>query len=400
VGHNNPLQSPHAGGILAAFGDGSVQFIHHMKIVDIRLTGLAGGTVEGGWADELKPEDDLHTIVEVITDEGLTGVGSAMTSKALVAAAVKLLRPFLIGERPDEPARLSERLRQTTFWQGRGGAVEHAISGIDIALWDLMGKICGQPVARLLGGCYRHKIRPYASLLFDEPEPLRVKLETVVARGFKAIKLGWRPFGRCDRRTDELLVRTARDTLGPDIDLMVDAGGSEQFWPHGYKWALETAKMLAHYDVAWFEEALPPDDLAGYIELRRQAPLPIAGGEVLTRRQSFRPFIEQHAWDIVQPDCTKCGGLTEAWRIGWLAYEHNILLVPHGWNTALGLAADLHLTAALPVARYVEYLTPSPYIEEIITEPFQLDAEGYLHLAERPGLGVELNREALARFAI
>lgn len=371
-----------------------------MKIVDIRLTGLAGGTVEGGWADELKPDDDLHTIVEVITDEGLIGIGSAMTSKALVAAAVKLLRPFLIGERADEPARVTERLRQTTFWQGRGGSVEHAISGIDIALWDLMGKICNQPVARLLGGCYRHKIKPYASLLFDEPDALREKLHKVVARGFKAVKLGWRPFGRRDRRTDELLVRTARETLGPGIDLMVDAGGSEQFWPHGYKWALETAKMLAGYDVTWFEEALPPDDLEGFIELRRHAPLPITTGEVLTRRQSFRPYIERHAVDIIQPDCTKCGGLTEAWRIGWMAYEHNVLLVPHGWNTAIGLAADLHLTAAVPVARYVEFLTPSPYIDELVVSPFRPDSDGNLHVPEGPGLGIELNRETLKRYGI
>ena len=139
---------------------------------------------------------------------------------------------------------------------------------------------------------------------------------------------------------------------------MVDAGGSEQFWPHGYKWALETAKMLADYDIVWFEEALPPDDLEGFIELRRHSPVPIATGEVLTRRQSFRPFLERHAVDIIQPDCTKCGGLTEAWRIAWMAYDHNIQWVPHGWNTAIGLAADLQLSAAMPVARYVEYLTP------------------------------------------
>ena len=233
------------------------------------------------------------------------------------------------------------------------------------------------PSPRLLGGCYRDRIKPYGSILFDEPRPLREKLQQTVARGFKAIKLGWRPFGRRDRKTDELLIKTARDTVGPDVELMVDAGGSEQFWPHGYKWALETAKMLADYDVVWFEEALPPDDLEGFIELRRHSPVPIATGEVLTRRQSFRPFLERHAVDIIQPDCTKCGGLTEAWRIAWMAYEHNILLVPHGWNTAIGLAADLHLTAAMPVARYVEYLTPSPYIDEIITEPFRPDAEGY-----------------------
>ncbi len=369
-----------------------------MKIVEIRLTGLSGGTVEGGWANELKPEDDLHTIVEVVTDEGLTGVGSVYTSKALTEAAVRLIQPILLGERADEPMRVSEKLRQSFFWQGRGGSVEHAISGLDIALWDLMGKICNQPVSRLLGGNYRDRIKPYGSMLFDEPGPLRDKLHAATARGFRAIKLGWRPFGRRNRQTDELLVKTARDTVGPGVELMVDAGGSEQFWPHGYKWALETAKMLADYDVVWFEEALPPDDLEGYIELRRNAPVPIATGEVLTRRQSFRPFLERHAVDIIQPDCTKCGGLTEAWRVGWLAYEHNILLVPHGWNTAIGLAADLHLTAALPVARYVEYLTPSPYMEEIITEPFRVDAEGFLHTPTKPGLGVDLNREALRRY--
>ncbi len=371
-----------------------------MKIVDVRLTGLSGGTVDGGWPGGMKPEEDLNTIVEVVTDEGLVGVGSAMTSKALVAAAVALLRPHLIGERADEPARVSEKLRQSTFWQGRGGAVEHAISGIDIALWDLMGHICGQPVSRLLGGNYRTRIKPYGSILFDEPPLLRETLKQTVERGFKAIKLGWRPFGRRDRRTDELLVKTARDTVGPDVELMVDAGGSEQFWPHGYKWALETAKMLAGYDVVWFEEALPPDDLEGYVELRRHSPVPIAAGEVLTRRQSFRPFLEQHAVDIIQPDCTKCGGLTEAWRIGWMAYEHNIQWVPHGWNTAIGLAADLHLSAAMPVARYVEYLTPSPYLDELVMTPFRPDAEGYLTVPDKPGLGIQLNRDALKRFGV
>jgi L-alanine-DL-glutamate epimerase-like enolase superfamily enzyme len=369
-----------------------------MKIVDVRITGLTGGTVDGGWPQGNKPEEDLNTILEVITDEGLTGVGSAMTSKALIEAAVQLLRPHLLGERADEPARVSEKLRQSTFWQGRGGAVEHAISGLDLALWDLMGKICNQPVARLLGGYYRDRIKPYGSILFDEPGPLRETLLQTVARGFQAIKLGWRPFGRRDRRTDELLLRTARDTVGPGIELMVDAGGSEQFWPHGYKWALETAKMLATYDVVWFEEALPPDDLDGYVELRRHAPLPIATGEVLTRRQSFRPFLERGAVDIIQPDATKCGGVSESWRIAWMAYEHNILFVPHGWNTAIGLAADLALVASIPVARYVEYLTPSPYIEEIITEPFKLDAEGFLPIPDLPGLGIELNREALKKY--
>lgn len=369
-----------------------------MKIADLRLTGLSGGTVEGGWAKELTPEDNVHTIVEVITDDGLIGIGSAFTSKDLVAAAVKLLGPLLIGERTDEPARVSEKLRQQMFWQGRGGSVEHAISGIDIALWDLFGKATNQPVARLLGGIYRTKIKPYGSLLFDEVDPLRAKLRTAVKRGFRAIKLGWKPFGRRDAKTDEQLVAAARETVGPDVEIMIDAGGSESFWPHGYKWALRTSHMLAAYDVVWFEEALPPDDIAGFAELRRHSPVPIATGEVLTRRQNFWPLFERKAVDIVQPDCTKCGGLTEAMRIAWMAYENNVLWVPHGWNTAVGLAADIHLACAVPVAKYVEFLTPSPYVDDLIESPFRPDADGMLTLPDSPGLGIELNQEAMTRY--
>ncbi len=290
-----------------------------MKITRVDVLPLTGGTVDGGWPQGHEPQENLHTLVEVHTDEGISGVGSCFTSGKLVQGAVELLWPLMKGESGVEPERVSEKLRASSFWQGRGGAVEHAISGIDIALWDIMGKACGQPVSRLLGGNYRSRIRPYGSILFDEPDVLRTRLEDTVARGFKSIKLGWRPFGRRDRKFDELLVRTARETVGEEIELMVDAGGSEQFWPHGLNWARETAKMLADYDIVWFEEPLPPDDLAGFIELTKQSPVPISGGEVLTRRQAFQPWIEQRAFDIVQPDATKNGGLSESRRIapGW-----------------------------------------------------------------------------------
>jgi D-galactarolactone cycloisomerase len=315
-----------------------------------------------------------------------------------VIGAIELLWPLLKGQSAVEPERVSETLRQSSFWQGRGGSVEHAISGIDIALWDLMGKACGQPVSRLLGGNYRDAIKPYGSILFDEPQPLARLLASVVARGFKAIKLGWRPFGRRDRKFDELLVRTARHAVGDDVELMVDAGGSEQFWPHGVNWARNTANMLADYGIVWFEEPLPPDDIEGYIALTRVSPVPIAGGEVLSRRQAFQPWIERRAVDILQPDCTKNGGLSESRRIAWLAHDHNVQVVPHGWNTAIGLAADLQFSAAIPVARYVEYLTPCAYIDEITTEPFRLDAQGFLKIPVKPGLGVETDAGKLARF--
>lgn len=370
-----------------------------MQIRDIKIHRLLGGTVDGGWPEGHEPEDDLHTLVEIETDEGLSGIGSVFTNSALVQAGVETLRGFWEGESALEPERVSEKLRQSCFWQGRGGTLEHVISGIDIALWDLFGKACNQPVARLLGGYYRRKIKPYASILFDEPDMLSERVKSVASRGFRAIKLGWRPFGRRNSQFDELLVRTAREAVGDDVDILVDAGGSEQFWPHGYKWALRTSQMLAEYNIGWFEEALPPDDIEGFIRLRNAAPVPIAGGEVLTRRQSFLPWIERGAFDIVQPDATKCGGLTEARRIAWQAYDHNVQFVSHGWNTAIGLAADLHLAASLPVARYVEFLTPAPYIDDILTEPFKLDEAGCLTIPDKPGLGIELDRDVIARFA-
>ncbi|MGL4464674.1 MAG: mandelate racemase/muconate lactonizing enzyme family protein, partial [Planctomycetia bacterium] len=167
-----------------------------MKISDVRTIGLRNASVDGGWPDNrIQPEDNLHTLVEVESDEGLVGLGSCFTSKGLIDGAIKLLKPMLVGMPDDEPDRVSETLRQKCFWQGRGGAVEHAISGVDIALWDLVGRRYGVSTSKLLGGRYREKIRPYASILFDEPERLAENLRSVVSRGFRAIKMGWRPFG-------------------------------------------------------------------------------------------------------------------------------------------------------------------------------------------------------------
>jgi D-galactarolactone cycloisomerase len=371
-----------------------------MKIVKVDIIPLVGGTVDGGWPQGHEKKENLHTLVEVFTDEGITGAGSVFTSGALVEGSMGLLWPLLKNESALEPERVTEKLRQSTFWQGRGGAVEHTISGLDLALWDIFGKACGQPVSRLLGGNYRDRIKPYGSILFDEPDALRQMLDEVVNRGFKAIKMGWRPFGRRDRKFDELLVRTARQTVGDKVELMVDAGGSEQFWPHGLNWARGTAQMLADYGIRWFEEALPPDDIEGYIELTKTSPVPIASGEVLTRRQSFIPWIERRAVDIIQPDCTKNGGLSESRKIGWYAFDHNVTMVSHGWNTAVGLAADLQLAAAMPIALYVEYLTPSDYMEHLTVEPFEIDAEGFLKIPTKPGLGIELDREKLKRFRV
>ncbi|MGL4461413.1 MAG: mandelate racemase/muconate lactonizing enzyme family protein, partial [Planctomycetia bacterium] len=191
----------------------------------------------------------------------------------------------------------------------------------------------------------------------------------------------------------------ARETVGPDVDLLVDAGGSEEFWPHDYKWAVNTAKMLGDYGVGWFEEPLAPDDLEGFVKLREASPVPIAGGEVLVRRQSFLPFLQRGAFDIVQPDATKCGGLTEMRRIAQTADDCGAMVVPHGWNTAVGVAADLQFVASLPVAKYVEFLTPCKYIDDLLAAPMTLDADGYLAIPSGPGLGVELDRDGLKHYS-
>jgi len=371
-----------------------------MKITEIRSIPLLGETPINGWENETEPQDNLHTLIEVQSDEGPVGVGSCYTSTPLVNAALALLKEHLIGESAIEPERVSEKLHQMTFWQGRGGTITHAISGVDIALWDLLGKATGQPVGRLLGGFYRRTIMPYASIIFGwPPETFAETLQGLVAQGFRAVKMGWGSFGRISRDRDEMLVQTARQAVGDDIALMVDAGGSGQYWPNEYKWALETAYMLNDYDITWFEEALRPDDLDGYVALREHAPLPISSCEVLTRRQAFIPWIERHAVDIVQPDCTKVGGLSEARRIAWMAYDHNVTLVSHGWNTVVGLYADLHLAAAMPDAKYVEYITPSPYMDDLSTAPPKLDAAGCLEIPTTPGLGVALDPAKVARYS-
>jgi D-galactarolactone cycloisomerase len=371
-----------------------------VKIRDIHAVGLYGATPEGGWNAELAPDDGVHTLVAVVTDEGLVGYGSAFTDAHLVKAALGVLEPLFRGESALEPERVSEKLHQNTFWTGRGGTITHAISAIDIALWDLLGQATGQPIGRLLGGRYRERVRPYASLLMCEPEVLCEKLTVLISQGFKAFKLGWGPFGRESTTLDERIVSRAREVVGSDIDLMIDAGGSDAFWPNGFKWALRTATMLTEYGVRWFEEPLRPDAIEEYALLRAKAPLPIAGGEVLTRRQSFLPWFKAHALDIVQPDVTKVGGLSEERRIAWAALDHDVDVIPHGWNTAIGLASDLQLASALPRTDLVEYLTGSAYIDEIVEHPWQLDGDGMLSIPDAPGLGITLDLDAVAHYGL
>lgn len=340
------------------------------------------------------PDRRFHVLLEVRTDDGTSGWGAAYSERGQAIGALAWLKRFVVGENPLEIERVTEKLHQVSFWVGRGGAMTHAISAVNIALWDLVGKVLGQPVSVLLGGRYQACVPAYGSVLFAPVDGLASRIDAMLQRGFGAIKLGWEPFGAASLAADEALVRAARRAAGDKTTLMIDAGGSAPFWPWRLKDALERARMLADYGVHWLEEPLVPDDLEGYVKLTDRSPVRIAHGEVLTRRQSFTPYLSRGAMDIVQPDACKVGGLSEMRRIAWMAEEQGIDLVPHGWNTAIGVAADLHLAASLPHGRFVEFNVGNLLVENLSEPGFQL-VDGCLAVPDGPGLGLAIDRDRL-----
>lgn len=354
-----------------------------MKIVDWKL---------------YSPDKRFHVFLEVETDAGIRGWGAAYSQKGQVLGALEWLKRFVVGENPLEIERVTEKLHQVTFWIGRGGAMTHAISAINIALWDLAGKALGQSVSVLLGGRHRTAVPAYGSVLFTPVDTLPARIDAMKQRGFRAMKLGWEPFGHRTVAEDEKLIRCARATAGDQTTLLVDAGGSSPFWRLRLKDALERARMLADYGVYWFEEPLQPDDIEGYARLTDLSPVKIAHGEVLTRRQSFSPYFNRRAMDIVQPDACKVGGLSEMRRIAWMAEERGIDVVPHGWNTAVGVAADIHFVASLPSRSFVEFNVGNVLVEELCHPGFRLDSDGCLPVPNAPGLGVELDRDRMREF--
>src|SRR5579875_3059510 len=204
----------------------------HVRITAIHAVPLFGESPKGGWSAEIRPEDTIHALIAVHTDAGITGHGSVFTDGRLVQAGLQVLEPLFRGENALEPERVSEKLHQNTFWMGRGGTLTHVISGIDIALWDILGKVTLQPVGRLLGGFHRRRALPYCSLLMEEPARMRDIVAEYRARGFRAFKIGWGPFGRRDdARLDAAIVRAAREAAGEGAKLFVDPGASDAYWP-------------------------------------------------------------------------------------------------------------------------------------------------------------------------
>lgn len=370
-----------------------------MKIVDVEAIPVRLPEVDISIADGI--QDDL--ILRIHTDGGIVGVGETDSCSPVVKAIIEApsswmhcqgIKQLIVGEDPFDIGKIWEKMYQGTLWIGRGGPVLHAMSAVDMALWDIVGKALGKPVFKLLGGAYRDKIRVYASTLFTEdPGEMRQNALSYVRQGFTAVKFGWGPMGD-DPKKDIELVKTARKAVGEDVSLLVDAGCC---WDAIT--AIRRAKEFEKFGIYWLEEPLPADDLFGYAKLCESVDLRIATGEQETTASAFRDLIAKGKVSVIQPDVSRAGGITACKKIASLAHDSNVLCVPHAWKTDILLSATLHLVATLPRIPFVEFcVSKSPLRKELVLEPLQVD-NGFVRIPQKPGLGIELNEAAIKRYS-
>ncbi|HLA53200.1 MAG TPA: mandelate racemase/muconate lactonizing enzyme family protein [Flavitalea sp.] len=347
-------------------------------------------------------QDDLIIIIE--TDEGITGYGEVDTApyvgKAVVEAYMSHgqcygLAEVIIGMDPFDYEQIWNEMWFKTYYYGRSGPVMHVISGIDMALWDIMGKATGKPVHKLLGGSYVDKARAYASALMPETiDGVKKLVDANLALGYTAMKFGWGPLGY-DAKFDIELIKAARKAAGDGIEIMIDIGKRYRLKP-----AMYVAKALEQLDIYWLEEPLPAEDFAGYKTLAASTTMRIATGEEETGRMAFSRLINETHVDVIQPDMSRCGGLTEAKKIASIAKDNNILCVPHAFKTGILVAASIHLIAAIPNAPFLEFsVTESPIRKGILQDPFVM-RDGYVEVPQKPGLGIELNQEVIKKYGI
>jgi L-rhamnonate dehydratase len=343
-------------------------------------------------------------VVKVHTDAGITGVGevdsSSHVAKAIIEAPLshKICRGLaecVLGEDPFEIDRLIHRMYEGSIYFGRQGAAIQAMSGIEIALWDIMGKAVGRPVYKLLGGGFRKKFLAYASILFgDTPAQTERTGRDLVAQGFRAVKFGWGPMGQSEE-SDLAQVRAARQGLGKDTELMVDAG---LCWDTAT--AIRRAKQFEPFNLTWLEEPLHPDNVEGYARLSAQSPMRIAAGEEICDIKEFQRLMDVGCIDVAQVDVTRVGGLARAKRIGWESAERHRLCVNHSYKTGINIAASLHFVAALPNSHYFEYCVEQGALRQTLTRQCFPVVDGDINVPEEPGLGVELDESVVARYRV
>ncbi len=344
-------------------------------------------------------------VVEIETDAGLIGWGECYGPARMTAAVVQSVAPWLIGEDPLRTDYLWQMIYARLRDHGQKGVVIEGLSGIDIALWDIKGKHFGVPAHRLMGGPIRNEVQAYATGLYRRKsgDPLRYLAEEAagyVAEGFKAVKLKV-GFGV---EEDAAVTRAVREAIGPDVALMVDAN-------HAYDAvaAIRLGRMIEPYDIGWFEEPVPPEDVAGYRAVKAALSIPVAGGECEFTRFGFRDLLVSRAIDIIQPDTCAAGGLSECKKIADMAEAFGVRYNPHVWGTGIAIAASLQLLAVLPPHTSVSLAPIQPMLEfdrtehpirqSLLVQPIE-HSGGIVRVPDSPGLGIEVDRDALARFTV
>jgi L-alanine-DL-glutamate epimerase-like enolase superfamily enzyme len=348
-------------------------------------------------------------IVVIETDEGITGYSEAKGSPVVMKSIIEEeLKPLLIGEDPSRVTYLWEKMFNGTrlglsLYYGRSqprsttalGEVMCAISGIDVALWDVFGKAMNVPAYRLMGGAVRDRIKAYASGGHGRVGEIGPQLAGYVSRGFKAVKMRVGGMDYPDMIAgSRARVKEARETLGPGIQIMLDAHGST-----GVTDAIELGHALEEYRIAWYEEPVIYHNLRGMAEVRRSIRIPVATGENTYTRYGFRDLADARAADVWQPDIAIAGGLTEIVRIAALAAANDIQLAPHAWGSALLWAASLQLAAAVPNYYILEFPQAySPLLTDLIDVSVKVEEDGCVPIPSGPGLGVQIDPEAEKRF--
>lgn len=341
-------------------------------------------------------------LVRMETDDGLLGLGEAFGPPLVIAAQVRELSPIFLGADPFDHEKLWAVATNGRYHWGRTGLHIAALSGLETACWDLMGKATGLPIAKLLGGWNRDTVTAYASTGYfcEDPGGYRRLIEAAASEGFGLIKIKCGDGLRSDLERIDLVTEIA----GPETGVMVDLNGN-----YTADLALQLAPALEARQVVWLEEPVPPEDFVGYARLRAGSRVPLASGEADALRIGFRDLVTQRLVDVVQPDVTTCGGLAEAKAIVRMAQTWNVRFSPHVWGGAIAIAAALQLVAATPLHPHVgrepapllfEYdRGPNALRDELLTTPFQV-AGDQLTIPRGPGLGVELDWDAVARFRI
>ena len=349
--------------------------------------------------DERATDAQNALLVKVHTDEGVVGIGEVVSHPRVASAAIAA--PFaatgcsglareLVGLDPLDTRVVWEALAAASSYYGRRGVAVHAMGGLDMALWDLKGKLLDQPVYKLLGGAFHPRLRAYASDLFgDDAEETAARARRLRDEGFTAMKLGWGPMGRGER-LDLELVEALRLGAGPDLDIMVDAGCC---WDA--ETALRRARRFADYDPLWLEEPLAQDDIDGYRRLIDRSPVPIAAGEGDADRRAWRDLIERAGLQICQIDVARTG-FTEGMRIADMAEDRGRRVVNHFFSTGINLAAGLHFAAARPSSFIFEYcVEETPIRRDVTRQRIGIDADGYVTVPAGPGLGVDLDEDVV-----